>query len=367
MVCLILLVCKVYPVAPSVRRKTLSVLSSFDNGAVAAARRDEATTGVANRRPCASTYSMPYGDAHRDVPSAILIDTRAREGSSLLLGLLNLDPGIVSFYEPCAALPLYSKDLREKRGIFGRRVGCGDLVNRIATCQADSDLIARILRMKSQEKYCLRESFEQLISSSFDDSSDVARAYCRLRIVAIKSIRLERPGTSFLESAKESGRGRKVIQLVRDPRAVMNSWIKLNWCNYGNKSEPIDVFSCAEAFCSDVLRTLDTYDRDARATSDNYIVVRHEDFVADPVAFTTNLYAWIGLRPPSAQALQWIAANTALDSGGPRRTYSLSRNATASATHWRVELSSAQRDSIERSPSCARLIRREFADSEIIF
>ena len=76
--------------------------------------------------------------------------------------------------------------------------------------------------------------------------------------------------------------------------------------------------------------------------------MRYEDFVKGPIAFTENLYKWLGFGPPSPFALEWVAANTRVASGN---SYALSRNSSWTAAKWKDQLGRREQDTITKSCS----------------
>lgn len=292
--------------------------------------------GNNSSRPCPPKLTRPSSRRRglgREITTHVLIDTRARTGSSLLQGLLNLNTDVVSFFEPCDVLPRI-----DGANKFSLRQFCGEYLSRLLTCRLSrreaKTLIHDMETKRAAAKYCAVPNLSRLGAGNALKGLNES---CRVRTPVAKTIRLSGIAEKVLDAP-----GGRVILLLRDPRAIVNSWRQHGWCKYDGRD---NLTACARDICDDFMRKIDLYSKHPRA-ADKYLMVRYEDFVRAPISFTESLYKWLGFRPPSPYALEWVAANTRGDSGN---AYSLSRDAGRAARKWRDQLNDHDQDAITNS------------------
>ena len=113
----------------------------------------------------------------------------------------------------------------------------------------------------------------------------------------VKEIRLTAPGEKFLEQ-----NGLKILHLVRDPRAVVNSRLRIEgFCL--RKGAP----GCAKPICSEMTATLSAV-RAVKGTP-TYQLVRFEAVCESPLEESQSIFTWLGY-PLLPATVEWIKSST---------------------------------------------------------
>ena len=116
------------------------------------------------------------------------------------------------------------------------------------------------------------------------------------QIRVIKTIRLS---LDFIDKVVERNPDIKVIHLVRDPRAMLNS--RRKWV-FPTKQEIL-------ATCARMSHDI-TYSKKLLAEKPyNYYVIRYEDLVTQPMASARTIYRHVQLTPPDYFA-EWLLNHT---------------------------------------------------------
>lgn len=259
----------------------------------------------------------------------ILIVSEARSGSTFLGDLVQHMRPIETYYsfEPLIALPID---------------GYTDLLADLFACRFESieatsthlePIFWKIQYFRRNER--LRMTVEQDQRDVFDTeekrnlawfNASLHQSLCeQAKVLVAKTIRLSLgqwiPNTMSVGPAK-------VVYLVRDPRAVMSSRLKLPWC--------YDTPNCTDhrALCAKMTANLDLLEKLDRPCST--VLVRYEDMIANISTLTNHLAHFLGLGPLTSSFHRWLTEHTERDDvlGDPHSTYrDVSRLATSSTWH----------------------------------
>lgn len=162
-------------------------------------------------------------------------------------------------------------------------------------------------------------------SMEVHDRISVLEATCKSRKhIAVKTIRLV-DIAHLAELNVNPAYNFKIIHLVRDPRAVYLSRMKVSGSG-GNTT-----YACARL--QNNLRYW-LSDDTSPWLRQRYILLRYEDLAKDPFLIANQLYTFLGLQMP-ASVEHWLRNNTARDEGG---MWSTTRNSRQTANTWRNEL-----------------------------
>ena len=139
--------------------------------------------------------------------------------------------------------------------------------------------------------------------------------------------------------------GTKVLHVVRDPRAVLNSRRPIR-PNISDNS--LDIINNVNSYCNNILadmaviRTARVYD--SVSIDQNYHLLRYEDFAADPVQLLMDTYKALGLTPDTL-LVNWafnLKSNMTMGSTVPENTaspYTTKRkDSRATSSAWRQKL-----------------------------
>ena len=147
----------------------------------------------------------------------------------------------------------------------------------------------------------------------------------------------------------------KVIHLVRDPRALILSQMKLNFMRRSTlkngKLQTQDILKHTQRICNRIHHNLLEIKNLSADLLHLYKVLRYKDLVLDLENTTRNLFKFAKI-PMRIEISDWIKINTKASSvpypRKPYSPYSTQRNASTLVDNWRRELSGNDKDFIER-------------------
>ena len=128
----------------------------------------------------------------------------------------------------------------------------------------------------------------------------------------------------------------RVIQLIRDPRASMNSRIKLGWMvDFHHSSFPYHV----RQVCSNLLKNI-RFGRNLGQWQAKYLEVHYRDLAGKPLETTQAMYKFAGFEM-SESVREWVIRNTSPSKEELRKQekqiFSSVRNSTAHIDKWQKE------------------------------
>ncbi|XP_028915051.1 carbohydrate sulfotransferase 1 [Ornithorhynchus anatinus] len=174
----------------------------------------------------------------------------------------------------------------------------------------------------------------------------LAAEACRERgHVAIKTVRV--PEVGDLRALVEDPRlNLKVIQLVRDPRAILASRSETFrdtyrlwrvWDGTGRKPYNLDVTQLTTV-CEDFWNSVSAGLSRPPWLKGRYMLVRYEDLARHPGRKTGEIYDFLGI-PLDSHVERWIQNNTRGDGASAKHKYGTVRDSAATAEKWRFRLS----------------------------
>ena len=141
------------------------------------------------------------------------------------------------------------------------------------------------------------------------------RAVKEVRVVASDSEAVEKGVLSSLMAS-----GVRVLHLLRDPRGVLNSRLKLwQFCKASG------VVKCSSEVCGSYRSTLDAIDAVSKdifpsagvrdfatqaAASRHYMRIKYEDVATEPVRMLGAIYEWAGIGGVEPRIAKWLYATT---------------------------------------------------------
>ena len=141
----------------------------------------------------------------------------------------------------------------------------------------------------------------------------------------------------------------KVIYLVRDPRAVMNSRYRMAWCQHTANCTNSEVLCQRMRANIEILKEITN-----SSLGLNVALIRHEDLVMDMFNSTEKLLQFLQMKSLDKQLVSWIQAHTSVDDflENPHSTY---RNIKELPTQWRMDL--AREEFVEIEENCKDVMR----------
>uniref|UniRef100_A0A8B9U3V8 Sulfotransferase n=1 Tax=Anas zonorhyncha TaxID=75864 RepID=A0A8B9U3V8_9AVES len=150
----------------------------------------------------------------------------------------------------------------------------------------------------------------------------------------------------------------KVIHLVRDPRAVASSRIKsrhglireslqvLGGKKEGGGGSDYHALGAMEVICSSMAKTLQTALHPPDWLQGNYMAVRYEDLVVEPIKTLRQVYGFVNLAV--SPEMEKFTLNMTSGPGYSSKPFVVSaRNATQALSAWRTALSYQQIKQVE--------------------
>ncbi|XP_074594182.1 carbohydrate sulfotransferase 1-like [Brevipalpus obovatus] len=134
------------------------------------------------------------------------------------------------------------------------------------------------------------------------DPKNIAQTCVRAPYRIIKTTRLSLRTVEKLMDKLNGTIDLKVIYLVRDPRAILNSRQKLSWCTNSSCSD-------IDTICSEMKSDISVYKRLHDKYGDRVMAVRHEDLSLQPLKVSTKLFNMLEV-PLSKRAQRFLRQNT---------------------------------------------------------
>ncbi len=137
----------------------------------------------------------------------------------------------------------------------------------------------------------------------------------------------------------------RVIQLVRDPRAILasrmvafsskyQSW--KTWAHGGQVPEDDEEVKRMKGNCENIRLSAEVGLSRPRWLKNRYMLVRYEDIARNPMQKAEEMYRFLGI-PFSLQAREWILKNTQTTKGASG-IYSTQKNSSEQAEKWRFSI-----------------------------
>jgi hypothetical protein len=272
----------------------------------------------------------------------IVIMAYKRSGSSFVGQLFNHHPDVLYLYEPL----FFLKGLAQNHG-NAYRVLSRQLLKTIFTCNFEENPYFVSQLSDSAFRLSSRVLAESPMCPNITDMDQVPNQCKRIhtstlidmcqshRHVVVKSIRVKN-----LNELRELGKFDieapwnilKIIHLVRDPRAIINSRAHIDLTQHNTNWTKADFKANARALCTQILENLKE-GVGGESFKGMYHVIRYEDIVTQPERATRQLYEFASL-PWSDRVAQWLRKNTG--NKHESNAFSTTKNANVSLNHWRT-------------------------------
>ncbi|XP_070579577.1 carbohydrate sulfotransferase 1-like [Ptychodera flava] len=265
-------------------------------------------------------------DADDESKVHILIFSAQRSGSSFLGEVFKQHPDIFYAFEPVRPLTF---DVLE-----------GKLSNRLFDVKAREKLYDFFKCKNANLRYVTRYKTDLGFRKRYK-TVDYTKLCRQKRHVAVKEIRFY--DLKGLQSfAEDPSLNFKIVHLVRDPRAIINSRAQAYFRNHDfmRKGVPWDEVT---DLCNDMQENLRFVRSSPTWLRGKYILLRYEDLASEPLQTTKHLYSFIGVKLHD-DVIRWILQNTKEERGGALST---TRNSTERVVAWKQEMSFDQVNDVQ--------------------
>ncbi|XP_068746620.1 carbohydrate sulfotransferase 5-like [Montipora capricornis] len=261
----------------------------------------------------------------------VIILSPGRGGSSFLGSLFDKNPNIMYCFEPLYPSYMNTTGSHWKEKTYERT--SLEVINGLLQCDFNN-ISERAFSMFTKSPFHQSKSRalskENLTGFSKSKLYDICNNY-KYTVLKILAHRLpEKSILSLEELFQKKNYLVKIVHLVRDPRSVVYSMVKVGWIK--NHSDP--------SFNRDVTRLCNPMLKNLRLASltpppwlkNRFQIIRYEDLAFNTKKITRELYKFAEFDW-SSEIYEWI--NTLNDNKKQEDAYSLYRNASASIDLWK--------------------------------
>ncbi|XP_071507044.1 carbohydrate sulfotransferase 1-like [Diadema antillarum] len=293
-------------------------------------------------------------------PAQVIIVSTKRSGSSFVGELFNSNPQIFYLFEPLCCITFdvlyhrlsWKNVVKESLNIWNHILRCNystSYPKPTKWVQTERfNMCGKSNALSRSSSLCERHSVPPekvgyVISQLCLDHSFAV--FKTIRVMDIKELQ------SFFEDPTLN---MKILHLIRDPRAVMNSRWKLEEENVDlilRKGKDADEIL---DLCQHMARNLKYRDNPPSWLKGKYIMVRFEDIARNPVEETKRIYSALGLSIHQ-DVMDWIEQNTN-QTPEEANPFSRQRNTSAVVTAWKDSIPTAMRKDVEKK--CRHVIRK---------
>ncbi|CAK8680172.1 unnamed protein product [Clavelina lepadiformis] len=295
--------------------------------------------------------NRPTSEIKQVSPGAVILLTHTRSGSSFVGEIFNQKRGVAYFYEPLfpfGTCPRTSSNLAEEYFPNALRLNFSSAWDSYIKGN-------KLSRRNEQEASCVNRGvcFASCTKCSLFLSRDsnicrnpkngghacpgklnmikLSEHVAKVDLMAFKVVYM--CDISWIQPLlNDPTVNLKIIHLVRDPRAIINSRI------FSTRSKQAD--QLIEQGCKHMTDLLDYADRHL-IQSKNYMRVRHEDFALKPLEWTEKIYNFVGLQLDE-NIISWLKSATSQNNSSnlsKTSQFGTKRNSADTVSHWRKVLS----------------------------
>ena len=261
----------------------------------------------------------------------LIVLSAGRSGSSLLGSLFDNNPHVMYWFEPLYTI---MNQISMKQQPTKYKETTTSVIDSFFQCgfdKVDNTILSALSRSihRKKSKALSKRQLPQFTSQLL---TNACKSYDHT-VIKILSARV--PNTTILTLEKlfqeQNQYDVKLVHLVRDPRGVVYSRVKLGWIkkNFNSPEFRKSVQNIFDPILQNIQLGLFSCPPWLR---ERFKVVRYEDLVANMVNVTRDLYKFAGLDW-SSNVDKWIS--TLANNSQHGRAYSLLRNASISMNSWR--------------------------------
>lgn len=285
----------------------------------------------------------------------VVLFTYYRSGSTFTGQLLNQHDDIFYLFEPLILGITEADNVESKTKVINKILNCTlpsyaefeteDTPAHVRqSCQFRNFCFPHGTKEFCAPPFCLTDLSEERkkcghVSSDYCPGPSVLKAeatgVCKAaKILALKTIRIMaiEQFVDYFRRVEKDNHEVKFIFLVRDPRGMFNSRLRVAQIQYHETEKNEELLRKVERHCASMVQNLKSV-TDIEYFKQRTVVIRYEDVALYPEAFTIALYDRLGIDY-TRSIQEWIAKNTH-DTSRRINMYSTSRNSAKVSSDWR--------------------------------
>ena len=334
--------------------KPSSLEIHFDVKTDSKPKQDSRTRSMPESRRVVLSTKL-YHDVQPTIPAkrrrSLLIYGADRSGTTFTTKMFAADPQLMTVYEPLWITSRWNKEDLTQIQNWKRNVL--DLLKGILSCKFARSPAGIKFLSHTTEKWS-----GAFVNNAFKSPAFCPNGTCHINLAANPSYADKVCLTKYKHSVTKIGEPRtpdklissflpmlftenpdtdvRVIQLIRDPRASMNSRIKLGWMlDFHHSNFPNSV----RRVCSNLAKNI-RFGRDLGQWQEKYMEVHYRDLAGKPLETTEAMYKFAGFEMPDS-IRDWVIRNTSPSKEEVRKeekkTFSSVRNSTANIDKWQKD------------------------------
>nr|CAB3230871.1 carbohydrate sulfotransferase 3-like [Phallusia mammillata] len=293
---------------------------------------------------------------------AVILLSQMRSGSSVLGELFNQRVNVSFFYEPLypfgdetcpqmdkervAVLEKISKCQFDLQGHYKKAYLASQLTDSFATCMKTKICFTKhpkCSRFLSRDtNICkINKQGQQICPEPIN--TETLSSYCNTSLLRAMKVIYLCELESLLPLLKDPTVNVKVLHLVRDPRATVNSRVNELKSYKSGVNNVQTVRKMATSICKRLSNSVNFADVivDDVALRQKYMRIRHEDFALEAMEATQAIYNFVGINMTNKMRKWIMEATSPQNSQGlsAKDTQSTSRNPNYVVSAWRQNLS----------------------------
>ncbi|XP_070552534.1 carbohydrate sulfotransferase 1-like [Ptychodera flava] len=264
----------------------------------------------------------------------VIILARMRTGSSFLGQLFNQHPDFFYLFEPFLVLNrMVQNSVLPKQHFTSETI---KLLGKLLHCDTSESFVQYLKNEKWMGVHQSKSLPENFNRTQFTKQCK-ERPHFALKTIRIENIRDLWP---YLKNKSENV---KIIQLVRDPRGMVHSRIKLKYVNakrvYGVSRRIMDsqLVHITKDVCQWMVRNAEEAAKGPPWLRQKYKLVRYEDVATNPYKMAKEIYDFLGVRG-HLKISEWLDHNTRADPAMKDQSkylFQTKRNSRATSQAWR--------------------------------
>ena len=284
----------------------------------------------------------------------VLIVSQGRGGSTFLGEIFNNNPGIFYVYEPLyLAGSILGLNVFYEQETESYSQLCEVILRSFLQCDFSNqttkllDVMSRLSGLRSKSNVLSRK---QVCPEGHNGRPGKSKKMtCRLSSRGVKQVceakkhtvlkvlvsRLPNKTMAFFEQQLRTDKhDLKIIQLVRDPRPVVYSWVKNSWIKGTRDS---NLRGNIRRICKPVYDNILFAESQPLWLRGRHKLVRYEELALQPLKVAREIYDFLGFVWP-LEVETWLNSTISQAAKSmPKNPYSTVRNGTTEVTRWRSE------------------------------
>ena len=231
----------------------------------------------------------------------------------------------------------------------GVDVYCANRIHDLSTCMSNQTCTGTQMTNPFLDEY---QCLQKILTDELCVCNDYLKLWCaNAHLRTTKTIRMS---MEHVQHMMEVDPSIKVIHLIRDPRAVLHSQMKIN----RNVARRLRIM--ASRLCSRLVKDVSIRETLEQKYPGQLMQIRYEDLATNPIKSAETMYQHISLTLPK-QVTSWIEQSThAYKDNGVMGTNR--ENSTKVAYDWQYTLTEEQKQTVLNIPKCVQFLNKSKYD-----